>query len=404
MLADQPLSDPRRFKEQDRFEFAVYADALATVLDHKKTGTPLTMAINAPWGAGKTTLANMIAEHLKERPRARGEAPHIICWFNAWMHDDAPNLATAFVSQISRTANEHRDPILRLLDPLPSAVLRPVGRTMRRLLLTGVAIGSILLSLWWAAEHLQHIDAVARHEADRLTTYEMTNTVSTDATGNPATRSESETVTRTRERVPPPPTVVPDDTDRVLGLLRARVVGLGAFLTAVAGLITLIARFVSVTSLGGFITAPEKAAESGAIQVAQQRLRRLIGQATWRGNRFVVFVDDIERCTPPRSIDVLDAINQLMDHPRVVVVLLGDMSTVAASAQLKYKELAAILAPSSGVAPTGAERGKEAFGRLYLEKIVQFQFDLPIPPPETIRRSVSKLVETRTEEKTSGTA
>jgi len=143
------------------------------------------------------------------------------------------------------------------------------------------------------------------------------------------------------------------------------------------------------------VESPEKAAEAGAIQAAENQLKNLIKQATYRGNRFVVFVDDIERCTPPRSIDVLDAINQLMDHKNVVVVLLGDMAAVAAAAQLKYKDLAEIYVPNAGIALTGPDRGKEAFGRLYLQKIIQFQFDLPIPGKEKIQDYMRRLAVTR---------
>jgi hypothetical protein len=145
------------------------------------------------------------------------------------------------------------------------------------------------------------------------------------------------------------------------------------------------------TALEGFVTAPEKAAETGAIQAAARQLKDLISQATWRGNRFIVFVDDIERCTPPRSVDILDAVNQLMSHAGVVIVFLGDMSAVAASAQLKYKDLADIFVPSAGIAVTGPDRGKEAFGRLYLQKIIQFQFDLPIPPMRRIQKYMKQL-------------
>jgi hypothetical protein len=80
-----------------------------------------------------------------------------------------------------------------------------------------------------------------------------------------------------------------------------------------------------------------------------------------------------------------------MDHDRVVVVLLGDMSAVAAAAQLKYKDLAEIYVPSAGIALQGPDRGKEAFGRLYLQKIVQFQFDLPIPPKNKIQEYMRQL-------------
>lgn len=392
MLADRPLTD--RFEEQDKFQFKDYADALAAVLDHRKTDTPFTMAINAPWGAGKTTLANMIANRLRQRPRDRGEAPHIICWFNAWMHDDAPNLATAFISEISRIADGHRRPLSRLLYPLPSALLSAAARRRRRLAMGGIVVTLTILATAWFVEHLAHVDERRAFDASRTETFQATETILRDAANTVTGRSESQTFPRSRPAVPATTEPGADVPDAVLDWLQSRVVLLGAFLTALAGLAGvagLLTKLVTSTSLAGFIQAPDKAAETGGIQAAQEQVERLIRQATWRGNRFVVFVDDIERCREARSIDVLDAVNQLMNHTGVVIVLLGDMSSVAAAAQLKYKDLAEIFAPSAGVAVTGAERNREAFGRLYLEKIVQFQFDLPIPPRSRIQEYMGQL-------------
>src|SRR5436309_46388 len=45
MLADAPLTDDT----QDRLGFPAYADALAGLLDHPETDTPLTIAVSAPW-------------------------------------------------------------------------------------------------------------------------------------------------------------------------------------------------------------------------------------------------------------------------------------------------------------------------------------------------------------------
>jgi hypothetical protein len=380
VLSDRPLVD--EFTRRDFFGFKDYAEALAAILDHEKTETPFTMAINAPWGAGKTTLANMIVARLKVLAHDTGREPPIVCWFNAWMHDDAPNLATAFIAQVSRTANRHRRMIHRLFLPLPPVVLEPAGRRWRRVALVRAGLW------WWGGGHLQHIDDQSEFEARMVTGYQMTTTLSTDGT---VSQSETESRSRPTIPLPSPPPNPEDETDRFLVWVQSRLVVLGAFLTALAGLVGLLVKIVTSTSLAGFVSAPDKAAEAGAIQGAQAQVARLIRQATFRGNRFLVFVDDIERCKSSRSIDVLDAVNQLMDHDRVLVVLLGDMSVVAAAAQLKYKDLAEVLVPNAGVVQTGTARGKEAFGRLYLQKIVQFQFDLPIPSKTTIRDYMTRL-------------
>ena len=209
-------------------------------------------------------------------------------------------------------------------------------------------------------------------------------TITRDAYGK--NLSTSETRKSKSDPVPPIPqeATTPDWVDRHLESFQSRMVVLGAFFTAMAGLLGLFTKIVTDTPLGGFVQSPDKAAEVGTIAAARDQLSRLFAEATWRGNRIVVFIDDIERCKPPRAVDVLDAVNQLVNQRGVIVIFLGDMSAVAAAAQLKYKDLAEIFVPSAGIALNGPDRGKEAFGRLYLQKIIQFQFDLPIPPMEKI--------------------
>src|SRR6266511_2920595 len=45
--------------------------------------------------------------------------------------------------------------------------------------------------------------------------------------------------------------------------------------------------------------------------------------------RFVIFVDDLERCRPPRAVEVCEVASQLLGHPNVVTVLVADMATIA---------------------------------------------------------------------------
>jgi len=388
MLSDAPVDgkgrDPLRFKD--------YADAIATLLDHKKTGTPFTMAINAPWGAGKTSLSNMVVAELEQRRKDNGQPQHVICRFNAWMHDDATNLATAFVSEVSRTANRHRRWLHRIADPLPTPLLEPGARKLRRLGLLVVALVAVALGSGWIGGHLQHMEAAKSQEASSVVVRQTTDGVTLNADGKQTGRILTETASRSREVGPTPtPPAAADWMDRNLAWFESRMVVLGAFLTAVAGAIGIIAKLLTATPLAGFVQEHDKAVESGSIPAAGKQLKRLIHQATSRGNRFIVFVDDIERCKPPRAVDVLDAINQLMDHEHVMIVLLGDMAAVAAAAQLKYKDLAKIYVPNAGIAIAGADSGKEAFGRLYLQKIIQFQFDLPVAPLTVMRKYIEEL-------------
>ena len=142
LLADTPIERD----EQDRLGFTAYADALAGLLDDPATSTPLTVAITGPWGSGKTSLAKMVGARLQRWPKERGEAPNIVCWFNAWLHDDAPNLGSAFAAEVARVAGRRRPRWRQILRPLPARML-PCERWRRRLLILLLCLMPILLAL-----------------------------------------------------------------------------------------------------------------------------------------------------------------------------------------------------------------------------------------------------------------
>lgn len=93
-LSDAPCGTAK----QDHLNFRPYAEALAFLIDWKRSEPPLTTAINAPWGAGKTSLSRQVQEQLKTHGDWNDD--HIICEFSAWKHDDAPNLLGAVDSGV----------------------------------------------------------------------------------------------------------------------------------------------------------------------------------------------------------------------------------------------------------------------------------------------------------------
>ena len=54
------------------------------------------------------------------------------------------------------------------------------------------------------------------------------------------------------------------------------------------------------------------------MQDASRQLRRLIGQALRGKRRLMIFVDNLERCRPPRAVEVCEVVSQLIGHPEVV--------------------------------------------------------------------------------------
>ncbi|MFF7312722.1 P-loop NTPase fold protein [Streptomyces sp. NPDC008137] len=96
--------------------------------------------------------------------------------------------------------------------------------------------------------------------------------------------------------------------------------------------------------------------------------------------RLVVFVDDLDRCTPDAAVTVLESLKLFLGESRCVFVLALDLDVVAAVATKKFGEA---LAGAPGYAAAGME---------YLDKIVQLPFFLPDVEFQTLRASLSRYV------------
>jgi hypothetical protein len=320
------LSDtPQTGSDDDSLDFLPYAQALAFLIDRKDTYTPLIVAISAPWGAGKTTLATLVQQELQTP--GDWDEPHIICSFNAWNHDDAPHLGAAFAADVAQRANQYRELWRRLLQPLPSAMLTREQSLRRKLyvilfalvvtafLIFGPGVGTVMTAAaqptslhWTAAEHAAH----------------------------------------------------------------------GYALTVVALLAVLAFIYPKVLSgtqaVARFIKDPQAEASRGSMESVRAQLGRLISQATRGHRRFVIVVDDLERCKPPRAVEVCEVASQLLDHADTVTILVADMETIAMSAAIKYRALERLDSGGENEPPRAAYR---QYGREYLQKLVQIQFELP---------------------------
>jgi hypothetical protein len=328
MRDDRPLED----EAEDRLGFGVYVDALAELIDHPATHTPLTIALSAPWGAGKTSLAKLVERRLSAWRHEWGKPPHLVCWFNAWAHDDAQHLGAAFAAEVARTVDRGRTWWRRLLTPLPAAMLTPRARWRRRIAIAAVAL--VVALAVGAAPGVRDLF---------------------DGSGLGA------------------------DLDAALG---ARLGSVALVLLAVLAIWPKL--FATAEAAARFVDNPRSEAARGSMKEVTDELGELIHQATrerrkvGKRRKVVVFVDDLERCRPPRALEVCEVASNLLAHPGVVTVLIADMSVIASSAEMKYARLES--------AQRGAGRGADgAYGRLYLQKIVQIQFDLPAPTDDGVR-------------------
>ena len=84
--------------------------------------------------------------------------------------------------------------------------------------------------------------------------------------------------------------------------------------------------------------------------------------------RFVVFIDDLDRCLPENALEVLESMKLFFDLEGFVFVVGLDRRVIERAVQLKY--------PAAPVGPAG---GVETYisGGEYVKKIFQVQFTAP---------------------------
>jgi nicotinamide riboside kinase len=327
LLSDRPLHDDT----YDRFGYVDYAEALASIVHNQGTDTPLVMAINGRWGTGKTTLARMVERRLRDRPIQEGERPHITCWFDAWLHSDAPHLGAALAAEIARRVNTSRPLLTRLTRPLPAVVLRPQRRWRRR---ATTALASLFIASAAAA-------------------------------------------------IPGVPNLLlePPVLEDLLTVAGNRYLGI---LTVIAAAIVGYQRlFAFAEAAGRFIDDPSSEAAKGSMAEVKNQLESLVHQATRRGRRrttrrLVVFIDNLERCQPARALEVCETASQLFGVEDAVTVLMTDMRMISIAAEAVYRG-----APS----PDGARSTVESreLGRLYSHKLVQIVLDMPRLTADDVR-------------------
>jgi hypothetical protein len=122
----------------------------------------------------------------------------------------------------------------------------------------------------------------------------------------------------------------------------------------------------------------------------QEDFARIVSLATephlgWQPRKLVIFIDDLDRCEPPKAADIIEGINLFLDSQRCVFVLGMDPAAVVASIENKYKDLFEKMRQENiaVVSP----------GRLFLDKIIQVPFQVPQSTEPDITKLVADIMQ-----------
>lgn len=95
------------------------------------------------------------------------------------------------------------------------------------------------------------------------------------------------------------------------------------------------------------------------------------------GGRVLILIDDLDRCEPGKAVEMLQAINLLLDFESFIVCLGIDARLITRAVEKHYENLL-------------GEAG--ASGYEYLDKIIQIPFRIPPPSPRDVELFIARLM------------
>jgi hypothetical protein len=328
-IATRAMSDAPA--ETDTLGYGPLVEGLDTLVNDARTLLPLSIAINAPWGRGKSSLMLQLQTRLRRR---RGPAswsdrtfgtsilpmgkPSDRSWevvsFPAWKYEHGERLWAALAKEV------YAQPQQKWSVP---------RRWWFRMKVEGAREG------WWKVVSKVLVPVAV-------------------ATGTAVATVETGAV------------------DASAKALAAAVGGTTLLGTA--------SRFWGILSdpfkraIDRYARDPDYSEQLGFTSRANDDVQALTKVLTKRKGRcLAVFVDDLDRCSPASVVEVIETINQIFNAEKGTssVFFLGmDVDLVAASIEVAYKDTVERLeAKSSPLA--------DDFGRRFLAKVVQMSVTLP---------------------------
>ena len=136
-------------------------------------------------------------------------------------------------------------------------------------------------------------------------------------------------------------------------------------------------------SLSEYLDIPDYRKELGFIHYVEADVQRVLACIPNEHRPIVIFIDDLDRCSPAKVAQVVEGINLFLagDFPQCIFLLGMDTEMVAAALQAAHKDMIACLPSDAGI-PVGWR---------FMDKFVQLPF--LIPPTEDVTRYTNSLFE-----------
>jgi Cdc6-like AAA superfamily ATPase len=340
-----------RVAREDQLGFVHYVKAFADLIEAPETQPPLTIGIFGSWGMGKSFLLKHIAKELNARETTskenRRRIPYVhIVRFNAWEYNATERIWPGLVRKVM----DEVDHLLRWWT-WPRLLARRVSRKLERNLAGTLRehwgrilfVATIMGVLGYFVVRSKHLDLGA---IDNETDFKLFGAafgflsallkLLWDTIGSPFGNWVA-AVTAPRERYGAPIDYMRDIREDLQLLdLRLRK---GA--------------------------PPDDSDDDGfGDQKARAAALRRAESRRERPRRVLIVIDDLDRCEPDKAVEVLQAINLLLNFDSFIVCMGIDARVITGAVERHYKDL---------LGPAGIS------GYEYLDKIIQIPFRIPTP-------------------------
>ena len=337
----------------DSLGFEPYVKAVAAFLAHPQTAVPLTMSIEGPWGAGKSSFMLQLEKELAAFKTIR---------FNAWRHEKAEELWAAFALHFIEKIKPDRRPQRWRAD---AAV------AWKRFDLRSGWPDLLRIAFWFLAL-----------AAATITLVTMTASLTPD---------ELQKITGGKDST----------LALILGRWFGPALGISGWFVAAGALTVLWQKFFGHVKspleidLRKYLKRPDYEGKLSFIERFQEDLKNAIDTYVGEKSRIFVFIDDLDRCELPQAAELMRAINLMLSDTGAVVFIIGmDREKVAAALAVKNEKLLPFLSTDApqldGSAAADSLRGI-FFGYEFIEKFIQIPFAVPEPSELNLDKFLSSL-------------
>ena len=300
--------------DTDQLNFHSYVDAFASLIASPHTTPPLTVGIFGSWGMGKSFLLEHIDREIRRRQAENPDAlPHVhVVRFNAWEYSATEVVWPALVRKI----------VEKLDQDVPWPRWRRAWTRFK-----------------W------NLPRAFRQERTAIATVAVVAAVAFVVA------------------------LVRGNGDLAKGIAAlVGVVGLGGLAKAASNP---VARWVTTlftsSDYGGQIAHMDEIKND--LETLEKRLHDKEDPTKVVG-RILILIDDLDRCEPEKAVEMLQAVNLLLNFKSFIVCLGIDARIVTGAIEKHYDGL---------LGRTGAS------GYEYLDKIVQIPFRIPAPNPDEVK-------------------